>query len=103
LKEGPVDIEGLKSALGMSGGNSMGGILETTIGETPAEAAARVEEAKKGANDLTGLVRKKDKRDTNDSGTPEVTVNANGKRKAGEDPDEDSETSKKAKVEDVAE
>jgi HAT1-interacting factor 1 len=98
-----VDVNGLKSALGMSGGNSMGGILETAIGETPAEAAARLEEAKKGANDLTGLVRKKEKKETNDTAAPVVSVNTNGKRKAEEDPEDEVEETKKAKVEDVAE
>ncbi|EHL03494.1 putative NASP-related protein sim3 [Glarea lozoyensis 74030] len=102
LKGGPVDVDGLKSALGMSGGNSMGGILGATIGESPSEAAARIEEAKKGANDLSSLVRKKDKKDTVEDDATEV-MNTNGKRKAEDEPEEDSESSKKAKVEDAAE
>ncbi len=81
----------------------MGGILGATLGESPAEAAARIEEAKKTATDLTGLNRKKVKpayvpvseavKDTN--GT-------NGKRKA-EDDAEDSDSIKKARVEAISE
>jgi HAT1-interacting factor 1 len=82
----------------------LGGILGSTLGESPAEAAARVEEAKKTANDLTGLVRHK-KKPANDStaGTPEpsTTNGANGKRKAEDDPEDND--SKKAKVEDIPE
>lgn len=65
------------------------------MGESPAEAQARIEEAKKGATDLTGLVRRKAK-------APEATNGAvtNGKRKAEEV--EEPET-KKAKVEDAPE
>jgi HAT1-interacting factor 1 len=80
----------------------MGGILGTTLGESPAEAQARIEEAKKTAKDLTGLVRRKAKA----SETAEGSTNgangtaANGKRKA-DDLEEDGESSKKAKVEDV--
>jgi len=83
----------------------MGGILGTILGESPADAAARVEEAKKTATDLTGMVRKKAKpvHDTSPNGK-----STNGKRKA-EDDVEESE-SKKVKfvepntteVEDVA-
>ena len=88
----------------MSGGNSMGGILETTIGETPIEAAARLEEAKKGANDLTGLVRKKEKKEeANGAEIPAVSAGTNGKRKVEDDLEGEVEVSKKARVEDVAE
>jgi HAT1-interacting factor 1 len=77
----------------------MGGILGATLGESPADAAARIEEAKKTATDLTGLVRRKAKPDT---GTPEPTASTsvtNGKRKA-EDDNGDVDA-KKAKVEDT--
>ena len=83
-----------------SGSNPLGGILGATLGESPAEAAARIEEAKNTATDLTGLVRRKAKAD---AGTPEsgaASNGANGKRKA-EDGSVDSDA-KKAKVEDVA-
>lgn len=103
LKAPPVDV---KDALygPNSGSNPLGGILGSTIGESPAEAAARVEEAKKTANDLTGLVRHKKKTATDSAaGTPEpnATNGTNGKRKAEDDPAESD--SKKAKVEDASE
>jgi HAT1-interacting factor 1 len=78
----------------------MGGILGATLGESPADAASRIEEAKKTATDLTGLVRRKAKPEAS---TPESTASingVNGKRKA-EDDVEDSDA-KKAKVEDAA-
>ncbi|TVY21729.1 NASP-related protein sim3 [Lachnellula arida] len=99
LKSGPIDIDGVKATLGMGGGNSMGGVLGSTLGETPEQAATRIEEAKKGANDLTGLVRRKAK---GADATPEPTNGTNGKRKAEEEPLE-SENAKKTKVEDAAE
>jgi HAT1-interacting factor 1 len=77
----------------------MGGILGATLGESPADAAARIEEAKKTATDLTGLVRRKAKQDAS---TPEPSASTNGtnrKRKA-EDGAEDSDA-KKAKVEEA--
>ncbi|KAH8685865.1 hypothetical protein BGZ60DRAFT_396283 [Tricladium varicosporioides] len=113
LKAPAVDVDGVKQALGMGDGNAMGGILAETLGETPAEAAARIEEAKKTATDLTGLVRHKKKADKGTNGasaTPEPVAAAtnsngtngtNGKRKAEDDP-EDAENAKKAKVEDAA-
>jgi len=85
----------------MGGGNSMGGVLGTTLGETPEQAAARIEEAKKGANDLTGLVRRKEKKSAEP--TPEPTNGTNGKRKAEEEPADEGDNAKKAKVEDAPE
>jgi HAT1-interacting factor 1 len=70
----------------------MGGVLGTALGESPADAAARVEEAKKTATDLTGLVRKKVKSEA----TPEPAASTNGKRKA--DDDTENSDAKKAKV-----
>lgn len=73
--------------------------MGAALGESAADAAARIEEAKKTATDLTGLVRRKAKPDAS---TPEPSASANGtngKRKA-EGETEDSE-SKKAKVEDA--
>lgn len=84
----------------------MGGILGESIAETPAEAKARVEEATKTANDLTGLVRhKKSKASSTDAGASPATngaETANGKRKADDDAEE-SDSAKKAKVEEAKE
>lgn len=60
----------------------MGGILGAALGESSTETEARIEEAKKTATDLTGLVRKKDKRKAEDG--------------AGEE--EQEESSKKART-----
>lgn len=92
LRKDPVDLEGVLGAE-----NPMTGILGAALGESPADAQARIEEAKKGATDLSSLVRKKEKK-------PEATETApetNGKRKAEEIAD-GSEDTKKAKVEEAA-
>jgi HAT1-interacting factor 1 len=105
LKAPPVDV---KDALygSANGGNAAAGILGTALGESPADAAARVEEAKKNATDLTGLVRHKKKPIDSSAATgftPEQsssTNGTNGKRKAE---DEGHSEAKKAKVEEAAE
>lgn len=83
----------------------MGGILGATLGESPAEAQARIEEAKKTAKDLTGLVRRKVKAPEapEESTTGTNGTAANGKRKAEGLGGGDGEGSKKAKVEDAVE
>ncbi len=78
----------------MAGVYPIAGILGATLGESPAEATARIEEAKKTATDLSGLVRKKNK----SAEVPASTNITNGKRKAEDDGGESD--SKKAKVED---
>lgn len=77
---------------------ALGGILGTAIGESAAETKARVDEAKKTATDLTGLVRKKAKDAPAPAASTEATASmeTNGKRKAEEPVEEDS--AKKAKV-----
>ncbi|RDL37543.1 Uncharacterized protein BP5553_04976 [Venustampulla echinocandica] len=109
LKAPQVDVDAIKSTLGMAGGNAMGGILGATLGESPAEAAARIEDAKNKANDLTGLVRRKGEKSAKDievATVPAASTNGtngtNGKRKA-EDDAEVSDNAKKAKVEDAPE
>ncbi|VTO82245.1 unnamed protein product [Fusarium graminearum] len=94
LRNDPVDT---KDILGADA--SIGGILGAAIGESAAETKARVEEAKKTANDLSGLVRKKNKEETATEAAPGPApeAEANGKRKA-EEPAEDAEA-KKTKVE----
>ena len=104
LKSPLINVkEALYGPDGVAGADSSG-ILGAVLGESPAEAAARVEEAKKTANDLTGLVRRK-KGAKSSEATPEpgaITNGANGKRKAEDDAD-DSDNVKKARVEDVPE
>ena len=94
LKAPPVDVkDALTGALDV---NPTGGVLGATLGESPAEAAARIEEAKKNATDLTGLIRKKPKPDATTFELPLSTNGTNGKRKAEDDPEESD--SKKVKV-----
>lgn len=88
-----------------SGVNPLGGILGTTIGESPADAAARIEEATKNATDLSSLVRHKKKPKLTEVAAAQPSDNtngANGKRKA-DDLAEDSDNAKKAKVESISE
>ncbi|KAF5650974.1 HAT1-interacting factor 1 [Fusarium sp. NRRL 52700] len=95
LRNDPIDA---KDILGADAG-PIGGILGAALGESAAETKARVDEAKKTATDLSGLVRKKNKDESAEeheaARAPEAETN--GKRKA-EEPAEDTET-KKAKVE----
>lgn len=105
LKAPPVDVKDALYGPNSGKGNPIAGILGTTLGESPEDAAARVEEAKKNANDLTGLVRHK-KKPTSDPGVgtaPEPNTNhdTNGKRKAEDDAEQID--SKKAKVGDDSE
>ena len=101
LKAPPVDVkDALYGPAGALDVNPTSGILGATLGESPTEAAARIEEAKKTATDLTGLIRRKKPRP--DAATPEPTVNTNGtngKRKAEEDAEESD--SKKVKVNEI--
>jgi HAT1-interacting factor 1 len=90
LRADPIDARGL---LGADAG-PLGGILGATLGESPAETKARVEEAKKTATDLTGLVRKKKVA----SDPADAPATSNGKRRA-EDDDREDGVAKKAKTE----
>jgi HAT1-interacting factor 1 len=95
LRKPPVDVN---SVLGAD--NPMTGILGATLGESASETKARVDEAKKNANDLSGLVRKKEKKP--EPAAAADGTNGNGKRKAEDDAAAEEADSKKAKVEDVA-
>lgn len=80
----------------------MSGILGNFLGESASDTAARVEEAKKTATDLTGLVRHKKKE------TKDLPIQSGSKRKAEEEPEVEGENSdggkeKKAKVASVEE
>jgi HAT1-interacting factor 1 len=105
LRGPPIDVNAALYGAGgvAAGSNPMGGILGAALGESTAQTEARIEEAKKTANDLTGLVRKKAKEESKPAAaqTNGHSLNGNGKRKAEEDPVE--EESKKTKVEDAPE
>lgn len=70
------------------------------LGESPAAQKARIEEASKGANDLTGLVKKKKPAAGTSAPSSETkTVQSNGKRKANFDvQEEDAMMEKKART-----
>ncbi|KAK1962940.1 histone H1-binding protein [Colletotrichum sublineola] len=107
LRKPPIDVN---AALG---GDGVGGILGAALGESAAQTQARVEEAKKTATDLTGLVRKKNKDEPKSADKPaeeakatEVSANgeeANGIKRKAEDPAEGDESAKKTKVEEATE
>jgi HAT1-interacting factor 1 len=79
----------MKAALGAD--PMVGGILGAALGESSTETEARIEEAKKTATDLTGLVRKKDKRKAGE-----------GAEGGAEGQDGGEEPSKKARTEEEA-
>jgi hypothetical protein len=94
LKKDPIDASDL---LGGADANALGGLLGAALGETAEQTQARIEEAKKTATDLTGLVRKKKAKEEE---KPELAAPAtNGKRKAEDDAPVAAESPKKAKVE----
>jgi HAT1-interacting factor 1 len=62
----------------------MAGLLADMLGESPAQSKARIEEATKNANDISGLVKHKKKpkvEASNGAAAPEANASANGKRK----------------------
>lgn len=83
----------------LAGEEAVRGVLGAALGESGADKEAKLEEAKKSAKDVTGLVRKKAKEEPiSDTKTKET----NGKRKA-EDEAPGEEDIKKAKVEESTE
>ncbi|WYZ41739.1 hypothetical protein EsH8_V_000634 [Colletotrichum jinshuiense] len=95
LRKPPIDVN---AALG---GDGVGGILGAALGESSAQTQARVEEAKKTATDLTGLVRKKNKEEPKPAEVPAIAEESNGTKRKAEEPVEVDDVSKKAKVEEV--
>ena len=96
LKNDPIDTKGL---LGGDASNPLGGLLGAQTGESAAQTQARVDEAKKTATDLSGLVRKKKPAAATEDGS--AAAASNGKRKAS-GAQEGAEEAKKAKVDDEA-
>ena len=87
----------------IDGANPLSGILGSILGETQEARRARLEEASKGANDLTNLVKRKkpakvEKQRADQEGAPMH----NGKRKVEfAEEVEEVGTGKKARIEDV--
>lgn len=89
----------------MDGANPLSGILGSILGESDTAQKTRIEEASKGAKDLTGLVKRK-KASTAPSPQPVAgeAPNMNGKRKAEFDEEViEVGTVKKAKLSDSKE
>lgn len=80
----------------------MGGILGAALGESTVETEARIEEAKKTATDLTGLVRKKGKPAVAPAPVEESSPSSGNKRKAEEDVAMEDDASKKPRTEEEA-
>ncbi|KAH7026199.1 uncharacterized protein B0I36DRAFT_330086 [Microdochium trichocladiopsis] len=96
LRKPPVDVDSMLGA-----DNPMSGILGAALGESSSETAARVEQAKKNATDLSGLVRKKAKKE--EPATPPADTNGSGSKRKAEDDEPaaaDHEAPKKARVDD---
>jgi HAT1-interacting factor 1 len=82
--------------------NPMAGLLADMLGESPAQSKARIEEATKNANDLSGLVKHKKKpkvEASNGAAALQSSATANGKRKLDESGATETE-GKKAKLDD---
>ena len=90
----------------IDGANPLSSILGSILGESPEAQKTRLEEAAKGANDLTNLVRRK-KTANDDTGLEtneikEIPVVISAKRKLETvEESEDASRGKKAKSEDV--
>lgn len=94
MRKPPVD---LKATLENAAGGALQGIIGSALGETPAQTEARVEEAKKTATDLTGLVKKKKKAEPEVSDAQANGQESNGTKRKAEDVAEE-ESAKKVKV-----
>ncbi|KAG6117010.1 hypothetical protein E4U14_008172 [Claviceps sp. LM454 group G7] len=99
LRQDPVNADDLLGSESLPLGSILGG----TLGESAADTQARVEEAKKKATDLTGLVRKKKPAATEEPSKSTVaatdaSASTGEKRKAEEDASVAAESPKKSKV-----
>ncbi|KKA26964.1 hypothetical protein TD95_004057 [Thielaviopsis punctulata] len=98
LRGPPIDLNTALAA------NPLGGVLSEALGASAAETQARIDEAKKSARDLSGLVRKKEKPAAN-AAPAEDTAAAKAaglKRKADESLGAEQEE-KRARTEEPAE
>ena len=89
----------------VDGSNPLSGILGSILGESPAAQKKRLEEASKGAKDLTKLIKRNKRAEGEASKASEPHgKQSNGKRKVDfRDEVEEVGTGKKAKISDGAE
>jgi len=99
LRQPPVSINDPTGTGTLDGSNPLSGILGSILGESPAAQKARLEEASRGATDLTNLVKKKKPAHPESDAAGASGVQTNGKRKADEmTEDKKVDAGKKAKV-----
>ncbi|MCJ1249227.1 hypothetical protein MMC30_006450 [Trapelia coarctata] len=100
LRQPPGSLNDPTGTGAIDGANPLSGILGSILGESPEAQKTTLEEAAKGATDLTNLVRRK-KPAHGDTGSG-VPVASSGKRKLEAiDESEDASRGKKTKSEDV--
>lgn len=103
LRQPPVSLNDPTGTGAVDGVNPLSGILGSILGESAEAQKERLDEAAKGANDLTNLVRrKKPGHEDTGAGTTETSATSSSKRKldAADEP-EDVSRGKKAKSEGV--
>ncbi|KAL5594400.1 hypothetical protein BROUX41_001333 [Berkeleyomyces rouxiae] len=89
LRGPPIDLNNALAA------NPLGGVLGAAMSASAAETQARIDEAKKSARDVSGLVRKKDK--------TQAAPAAGSKRKADDDMLAEPKEEKRARTEEPVE
>ena len=89
----------------IDGLNSLSGVLGSVLGESPAAQKARLEEASKGAKDLTKLIKRRKPTESEASKDSEAhSIQSNTKRKVDfRDEVEEVGTGKKSKISDDVE
>ena len=98
LRKPPVSVNDASGPAGASiDNNPLGGILGEMLGESPQAFKARIEEASKGANDLSGLVKHKKKPVTTNLESSS-SGDVKGKRKASADVADASGDSKRVRT-----
>ena len=80
LRSPPPSTSDPTPAADLDPNNPLTGILGSILGESPAEQRMRIEEATRGARDLTGLVRSGPKRKAGEEGEGGAGENGEGKR-----------------------
>ena len=104
LRQPPVSVSDPTGTGSLDGSTPLSGILGSILGESPEEQKKRLEEASKGANDLTNLVKRKKRSPSREAAVEKEPVAGDGKRKADSlAVDEISVNGKKAKVEEAGE
>ena len=96
LRQPPVSINDPRGTGSVDGASALSGILGSILGESPEAQKARIEEATRGATDVSNLVKRKkpaaavpEKRKAEDEDGPEREDPGAGKKARVEDADEE--------------